>query len=165
MHSRVRDEFFDGSLLADGSDDSRVRPNIFIAYYAYEELLTQDEWVRVFRTAVSTLFLEWGAFASIDPADALFLEQHTGENDASYHRGDAWYFLSNLAAVCLLRVSEEFLPVAKRVFAASKQDLLFGGACGHCSEISSACAREAFGCWSQAWSASTFIELAAVLER
>lgn len=165
LHGRVREEFFDGSLLADGSGDARVRPNIFIAYYAYEELLSNDEWARVFRTAVSKLFLDWGAFASIDSSDELFLDEHTGENDASYHRGDAWYFLSNLAAVCLLRVSDEFLPVARRVFAASEQDLLFGGACGHCSEISSASRREAFGCWSQAWSASTFIELASLLER
>lgn len=163
--SQVRAQFYNSQkhLLADGLGDWRVRPNVFIAYYAYDSLLSNAAWKEVFSNVVERLFLSWGAFASIDPSDELFCSEHLGEDDRSYHRGDAWYFLSNLAAVCLLRVSDDFLPVARSVYAAARRDLLWAGACGHCSEISGAARQDAFGCWSQTWSASTFIELAASL--
>lgn len=166
MKSVVREEFFDASrgVLADRKGDQLIRPNVFIACYVYQELLTDTEWPQVFDTCIEKLYLDWGAFSSIDVNSDLFVSSHAGEGDRSYHRGDAWYFINNLAAVCLLRIdSERFFDVADAVFSSSRDELLWSGACGSPAEISSAKAQESFGCWSQAWSASTFLELAALL--
>ena len=53
----------------------------------------------------------------------------------------------------------KYKPYIKKIIASSTNDILWNGTIGHMSEISSAERYEAVGCWAQAWSASTFVEL------
>ena len=145
--------------------DGTIRPNLFLACYVYPGLLRREEWKEVFDKYLVHLFLDWGGFSSIDKEHLMFHERHTGFNDDSYHRGDSWYFLNNIAAICLLRTDPSYRELAVRIRDASRRDLLDMGALGHASEISSACEQEAVGCVCQAWSASTFIELERELEK
>ncbi|MEM3127142.1 MAG: amylo-alpha-1,6-glucosidase, partial [Candidatus Woesearchaeota archaeon] len=160
LRDKVRRLFFNGEILKDGAFDPTQRPNIFIAHYIYPELLSNDEWKIVFIKNLERTWLEWGGLASISKKHPLFQPAHTGENNRSYHRGDSWFWLNNLAAICLHRVDKKlFSGYIKKIKQASEQEILFHGFIGANAEISSASKLESFGCWNQFWSNAMFIEL------
>lgn len=144
-------------LWPDGSPDLTVRPNIFIAWYVFPRLFSAQEWSVFFASALDELFMEWGGLVSISRKSQLFEPYDTGENHRAYHRGDSWYWVNNLAAMGLLKCGQA--EHARRILDASLRDIQEQGFIGHCSEISSAVRQEARGCWAQAWSASTLVEL------
>ncbi len=155
---------FRDSMLWDGYEnehlDRTIRPNIFIAYYAYPSLLFKEEWTSVFKKTIDACYLDWGGFASIDKSNPLFRWEHTGINNESYHRGDSWFFINNIAATCMHQLDDiTFLEQIKKIRNASVCEMNTMGFIGACAELSSAkelCSR---GCLAQAWSAATLIEL------
>ena len=165
LRERVRDIFWDGSILADGYDpetewvDKTIRPNIFLAYYIYPELLTDKDWKICFRRALYDLWLDWGGLSTISKEDPRYKAHHTGENPESYHQGDSWFFVNNLAAVAMNRLDEgKFSYEVNKILQASREDLLWNGAVGHHSEVSSAEIQKPEGAISQAWSFSSYLE-------
>lgn len=160
MARRIREALFRDGMLLDGKDDPTVRPNVFLAYYLFPTLLSPDEWKGVFDRALERLWLPWGGLASIDRGHHLFQPRYTGMDDLSYHRGDSWYWVNALAAICLWRLDRKrYAPTITALRNACVHDLLFQGAVGHCSELSSASSQEWGGCFSQAWSAALLYEL------
>ena len=158
---KIRREFWTGEYLKDGINDATIRPNIFLAYYLCTEILSDEEWNRCFDKALDALWLDWGGLASIDKMNPMFFMEHTGEDSRSYHRGDSWYWINNLAAICMLRLnSSKYMSYIVKIVQASVNDILWQGIAGQHSEISSANKQEPFGCWAQAWSNAMFIELA-----
>ncbi|MGM0439353.1 MAG: amylo-alpha-1,6-glucosidase [Patescibacteria group bacterium] len=165
LRDKVRDLFWDGNILADGyipeTDwvDKTVRPNIFLAYYIYPELLKEEEWKICFRRALYELWLEWGGLSTISKEDPRFKQSHTGENAESYHQGDSWFFVNNLAAIAMNRLdSGKFSHEVNQILKASREELLWKGVIGHHSELSSAEELRSEGAISQAWSFATYIE-------
>ncbi len=165
LKRRVRNIFWDGSILADGyfpeTDylDRTIRPNIFLAYYIYPELLSDEEWKICFRRSLHELWLDWGGLASISRENPRFNLKHTGENSQSYHQGDSWFFVNNLAAIAMHRLDEgKFSYEINKILEASRTDMMWNGAVGHHSEVSSAEELRAEGAISQAWSFSTYLE-------
>ena len=165
LKRKVRDKFWDGSILADGYDpeadwtDKTIRPNIFLAYYIYPDLLSDEEWEACFRRSLYDLWLDWGGLATVSKRSPAFQSEHTGENPQSYHQGDSWFFVNNLAAIAMNRLnSGKFSYEINKILKASREDLLWNGAIGHHSEVSSASALRAQGAISQAWSFATYLE-------
>jgi len=161
---KIRNDFLDNNLLADtifeDKKDFTIRPNIFLTRYVYPHLFSNAEWKEIFSKALDKLFLNWGGLSSIDKTNSNFISEHTGSDNKSYHRGDSWYFLNNIAAIQLLLVDKkEFSIKAKIILEASLKDLKSLGAVGCCSEISSAKSQTAEGCLNQSWSSATLIEL------
>ncbi|MBN1274819.1 hypothetical protein JXA12_00795 [Candidatus Woesearchaeota archaeon] len=157
---RVRECFVMGGVLGDGAGDATVRPNVFLAAYAYPGLLPRKEWLATFDRALERLWLDWGGLSSIDKGHPLFCSSYTGQDDRSYHRGDSWYWVNNVAALVLHRFDKErYAYHVRAIRDASVRDLLWLGVAGHCSEVSSAGEQVAAGCLSQAWSAATLVEL------
>lgn len=155
----VRKYFWNGHYLNDGIDDKTIRPNVFIAYYVYPELLKRKEWIVCFDNILPRLFVDFG-LASVDTHSLLFNPLHTGEDDKSYHNGDSWYWLNNIAAICLWRLGKfRYAKYIHKILHGSTRDILWFRIPGHASEISSAREQKSFGCLSQAWSAATYIEL------
>ena len=153
-------KFWNGKILADGLDDWTARPNLFIAAYAYPELLSQKEWEACFENSLKSLWLDWGGFATIDKKQDLFTDVHTGENPKSYHRGDSWFWLNNLAAMQLNKANnKKFQKYIKKIIEASTEDILWKGCIGCASELSSARELSPHGCFSQAWSNAMYMEL------
>lgn len=154
---------FQNGMLHDGFDetlDTTIRPNIFLAYYIYPSLLTKKEWQIVFDKALSKLWLDWGGLSSIAKDHKLFTENYTGQNNRSYHRGDSWYWVNNIAAIALYSVDKKhFSYQIKAIKQASVNEMLWKGVLGHCAEVSSAKVQSSEGCFAQAWSAATLIEL------
>lgn len=158
--------FFDkrGFLLdgfyPDGSSDHRARPNIFLAWYIYPSLLGREEWTRAFLNVLPALWQEWGAVTSIAINDPSFKPTHTGLDNKSYHHGDAWMYINNIVTLALFSTDpHRFQTYIDALMKSATQDLLFEGFIGHASEISDASSQKPAGCWAQAWSAATLIEL------
>ncbi len=160
---RIRAAYFDGRRLADrvaDGPDWTCRPNLFLAYYAAPGLLTPPEWGRVFDWVLECLWLPWGGIASLEKDHPLHQPKYTGKDNRSYHRGDSWFFLNNLAGLALLSHGHpRFLSKVAQIYEASRHQLLFGTYLGHLAELSSAEAPRSEGCLAQTWSAATFLEL------
>jgi len=165
----VRKKFFKDGKIADRVCDDYVdfvqRPNIFIARYVYPHLFSDEEWKIAFRNSLKLLWLNWGGLSSIDKTDNRFTDTHTGSDNKSYHRGDSWYFINNIAATQLCAVdNQEFGVKVRSILDTSLKDLFFSGVIGGSSEISSAKMRTGEGCLNQSWSSATLIELIYLLE-
>jgi glycogen debranching enzyme len=166
MLQKVRKAFWDGKILFDGSDDPTIRPNMFVAAYLYPELLSKEEWETCFENALKSLWLPWGGLSTIDKKHPLFKFQHTGQNPESYHHGDSWYWINNLAALVMCRVNKQkFKFHIEKILSASAQEILWLGAVGSHAELSSAKQQTSEGCLSQAWSNAMFVELCMELAR
>ncbi len=160
LKNKVRQKFWNGKFLADGLGDFTVRPNIFIAAYAYPELLSQNEWEECFEASMKNLWLEWGGLSTIDKSSPLFANESTGEDIRSYHRGDSWFWINNLAALTLNRINKnKFKKQIEKIISASAEEILWKGCIGCHSELSSAKELKSEGCFNQAWSNAMFIEL------
>jgi len=170
LAKNVAQQFFVNGKLIDGITvdekkssvkiDATQRPNIFLAHYLYPNLLSTKQWESAFDAALNALWLGWGGLASIDVLHPLFCPAYTGEDNRSYHRGDSWYFLNNIAAICLWRVnSQKYRASVEAIISSSSHDLLWQSALGWSSEVSSARNQSASGCIAQAWSLGTYIEL------
>ncbi|MCR4322790.1 MAG: hypothetical protein NUV61_01755 [Candidatus Azambacteria bacterium] len=157
----VREVFWDGDALADGAGDSTQRPNIFLAYQFYPDLLLNHEWEKAFARALDELWLSWGGVASIAKSHPFFCGVDRGckEKNQSYHHGDAWFFINNYVALSLCKVNEEkFRPFIDALLATSTNDIVWRGILGHHSEISSADEFAPSGCLAQSWSAASYCD-------
>jgi glycogen debranching enzyme len=165
MKNKVKKIFFDGFNLYDGYYprekrlEKIIRPNIFIAAYIYPELLSKKEWIKCFSNALEKLWLPWGGISTLDKNDENFCNWHTGENSRSYHQGDSWFYLNNIAALVLYRLDKKkFKKFIKKVLEASREEILFMGAIGCHGEVSSALELRSEGCSNQAWSNALYLE-------
>jgi len=153
-------QYFFHEYLYDGKDDPTIRPNVFLAYYINPQLLTRKEWEVCFDIVMKKLWLDWGGVSTIQKDSPLFCPEYTGENNKSYHRGDSWYWVNNITAICLHKVNKvKFASYIKLIVNASTKDILWQGAFGSASEVSSASEQTASGCMNQAWSNATYLEL------
>ena len=160
LKSKIKNRFWNGKILADGLNDFTIRPNIFIAAYVYQELLTDKEWETCFDNTLKCLWLDWGGLSTIDKNNPMFAPLSTGENIKSYHRGDSWFWINNLAALTLNRINKlKFNKNIKKIIDASTEEILWKGCIGCHSELSSAKELSSNGCFNQAWSNAMFIEL------
>jgi hypothetical protein len=166
LKENVRKGFFTGKILKDGINDETIRPNIFLAYYYYPDLLTNKEWISIFDTSIPKIWDEWGGFSSIEKSSHLFQNNYTGEDNISYHRGDSWFFLNNLAAICLHRLDKNrYKKYITKILESSIKDTLWDGYMGFHSELSSSSQLKAEGCKAQSWSSAMFIELIKELKK
>ncbi|MBD3309898.1 hypothetical protein GF351_01630 [Candidatus Woesearchaeota archaeon] len=165
LRQKVREKFWNKEWLADGLDDWTIRPNIFIAAYAYPEMLSRKEWTRCFDAALKQLWLRWGGLSTIEKNNALFCPESTGEDVQSYHRGDSWFWINNLAAMVMHRISRRrYRKNIDRILKASAEEILWHNAAGHHSETSSAGRFKGTQCPAMAWSSAMFIELVEEIE-
>lgn len=162
----TKENFYTGKILKDGINDFSIRPNIFLAYYFCNEFLSKKEWCKVFDNSLPNIWDEWGGFSSIEKTSPLFQHSYTGENNLSYHHGDSWFFLNNLAALCMYRLNKsKYKKYIKKILEASMQDILWQGYIGFHSELSSSSELKAQGCKAQSWSSALFIELVRELKK
>ncbi|MFH1589149.1 MAG: amylo-alpha-1,6-glucosidase [archaeon] len=157
---QIKKDFFKNGNLYDRINDPIIRPNVFLAYYTYPDLLSKTEWIIVFNKAIRALWLDWGGLSSVDKNHPSFKPSYSGQNNQSYHQGDSWYWINNLAAVCMFDLDlKKFDYFIEHIYHSSQNEMLFSGFIGHCAEVSSANEQKSEGCFAQAWSSATYIEL------
>ncbi len=160
LRKGVKERFWNGKILADRIDEWTIRPNAFIAAYAYPNLLSKKEWEICFEDMLPKLWLSWGGLSTIDTSHQNFQKEHTGEDPKSYHSGDSWFWINSLAALILFRTNPvRFKKYISKVLLASSNEILWMGAIGHHAELSSSSKVMSQGCLSQAWSSAMFAEL------
>jgi glycogen debranching enzyme len=160
LRKNVIKHFWNGLYLCDNTKNKWIRPNVFLAYYFVPNLLTDEGWKLCFDYAIKELWLSWGGFASIQKNSSLFCPVNTGEDAKSYHRGDSWYFMNNIAAIALSKFDpKRYSKHISAILSASTYDILFGHALGCASEISDAKEQNSRGAFAQGFSASTYIEM------
>lgn len=149
-------------FLRDGFNkklSNTVRPNVFLSYYLTPELLSKKEWEVSFDKVIDECWLDWGGFSSISKNHFLFKEEYTGITNESYHRGDSWFFLNNIAGLCMVRLNKKkYAKYISKIKSASLFEMKSSGAIGYCAEISCAKSLRSLGCFNQAWSAATLFE-------
>jgi len=160
LKDEVKKNFLKNGMLLDGIGDDTIRPNVFLACYIYPELLTTREWQKVFTAILPNLWNEWGGLASIDKNHSLYHGRYTGQTNESYHRGDSWYFVNCIAAICMQRMGKvKFKKEINTILDATTREILFSGIVGGCAEVSSSTMQESRGCLQQAWSNALYMEL------
>ena len=163
--AHVRELFFHDGYLWDGADDPTMRPNVFLAYLLQPELLTEEEWKSCFSHIIRTCSTEWGGLTSVDKNDGRFQPLSTGENNQSYHEGDSWFFVNNLAATALARCDTTiYAQTVNRLLMGSTEEILWKHFLGLPGEIASAADGESWGCGIQAFSAGPYLFLLRELE-
>lgn len=155
------DNLLDGIYDAEGErKDYTMRSNIFLSAYLTPDLLSGNEWIKVFHKHLDALWLPWGGLSTIDRNHHLYQAHYTGQNNKSYHRGDSWYFVNNIAAISMHNIaSSEFKKYITGILEASSTEILSLGLLGIPSELSSSASQDAEACLAQAWSAGTLVEL------
>jgi len=156
----LKKAFFSGDKYFDTLNDDAIRPNIFLAWYLYPNLFSHKEWEPYFDYAIQHLWLDWGGFSTINRDHPSFVDHYTGQNNQSYHRGDSWFWINNIAAIALHKVnSKKYSKYVNKILEASTFELEKLGFIGYCAEISSNNSLKAEGCLNQLWSSSTYLEL------
>lgn len=160
LKERIKAGYFRGGYLHNEPHEDKVTSNIFMAYYFYPDLFLDYEWEEIFDNSLKRLKTSWGGISTLDWKDPRFEPNYTGENDVSYHHGDSWQWINNMAAIVLNDLNEQkYRSVIKGILLSSTNDILKFGAVGYGSEISSASAQRAEGCLAQLWSSSVYIEM------
>ncbi len=167
LRKNIRQHFFIEGRLIDGFDqeqDFAYRPNIFLAGFVAYDLFTQEEWKKIAFVYLEQLLTSWGGLSTIESTNELYQPYYTGQTNESYHRGDSWYFVNNIAAIVLQKIDGTLFNEAIQLIAnASATDIMDLGLMGHASEVSSASQQQPQGCLAQAWSVATYLELMNVL--
>jgi hypothetical protein len=160
LRKEVREGFFVNEMLVDSLERREIRPNLFIAYYFYPELLSGKEWEACFDKALSLLWNDWGGFSTIEKGSGLYHNDYSGENGPSYHDGDSWFWINNLAGLCMHKLNKvKYKAYIDKIMGSSGEEILWNGAIGHHAEISSSSHLHSAGCVAQAFSAGMFIEM------
>jgi hypothetical protein len=157
---RIRQLFWRDGYLGDGLGDAAIRPNVFLAYMLQPDLLGQAEWGSCFEVAILALTCPWGGLASLDRANPAFKGITTGEDNRSYHNGDSWFFVNNLAAIAMHRLDDSrFGKQVVGILQSSTDEILWHNMLGLPGEISSAFELDSFGCGLQGFSGGTYLAL------
>ncbi|PIN78381.1 hypothetical protein COV16_06035 [Candidatus Woesearchaeota archaeon CG10_big_fil_rev_8_21_14_0_10_34_8] len=160
LKNRVKELFWNGKYLNDGIDDFTIRPNFILAYFFYPDLLTKEEWMKCFNNTLPKLSCSWGGISTLDRNSGLYEPMNTGININSYHSGDSFFFINNIAAMAMLRLNKRhYKDRIKNIVDSSTEEILWNGFLGHHSELSSAKKMESRGCRCEAKAAATYIEL------
>ena len=160
FRGRIHDAYFRDGYLYEEPFEDKISSNVFLAYYFCPDLFSSVDWERIFDNSLRHLKTSWGGISTLSHRDNRFKSEYTGENNLSYHHGDVWFWINNIAAICLNDLNEQkYREVVSKILISSTRDILKYGCIGFGSEISNAKNHEAHGCFAQLWSSSTYVEL------
>ncbi len=160
FREKIRDTYYRNGRLFNEAYQSRHNSNVFLAYYLYQDIFSQEEWEEIFDNALLEMRSIWGGISSLSKKDLEFQQNYTGENNLSYHRGDSWFWINNVAAIAMNHLNEKkYRRDIGRILTSSTNDILKYGCVGYASEVSSASEQKSEGCFAQFWSSSTYIEM------
>jgi hypothetical protein len=150
LKSRIKSDFYE--------KEEFLRPNWFFCYFLNNNFFEREEWESIFYDLIKNNFLKWGGFSSLSFNHKNFQNYYTGEDPSSYHQGDSWFWINNLSIFSLLNLDfKKYKKIISKLKSATLKNLLFKGALGYISELSSAKMLEAEGSPIQLWSLSSLI--------
>jgi len=157
---KVRDSYFKRGNLYDDLVSNKVTFSVFSSYYFYPNLFSKEEWENIFDKSLMVLKTGWSGISSLSSEHKEFISEHSGENRSSRTRGDSFFYMNNLAAICLNDLNElKYRSVISKILSVSVNDILVCGTIGFSSELSSSLEKRSEGNLAQLVSTSSFIEL------
>lgn len=160
LKSKIREGYFRKGFLYNELNEDKITSNVFLAYYIYPDLFLNSDWELIFDKSLKVLKTNWGGISSLSKKDNEFKADYTGENNLSYHKGDSWFWINNIAAMAMFEVDEKkYRKEISKILSSSTSDILKMGTIGYSSEISSASSQKAEGSMAQLWSSTTYIEM------
>ena len=162
----IRHTLFHNDYLADGLDsefqlDPTKRPNVFLAYLLQPNLLGTEQWQSCFDQVLTATLTNWDGLSSIDQSSPQFHALSTGETNESYHNGDSWFFVNNLAALALKRFNaQHYASTIEALTESSVRETLWQNFLGCPGEIASSETGDSWGCGLQGFSGGAFVKLA-----
>jgi len=157
---KIRAVYYKNNKLYEDIESNKRGSTLFLVYYIYPNLFTKKEWEILIDKSLNDLLTEWGGLRTLSFRIHDYQKEYTGENNISYHNGDCWFWISNIAAKVLNELNEKkYRDEIRRLLSASTKDILKTGVLGYGSELSSAKERRAEGNLAQLWSSSTYIEV------
>ncbi|MFP4401617.1 MAG: amylo-alpha-1,6-glucosidase [Candidatus Nanoarchaeia archaeon] len=158
--NHIREIYMRKNHLFDEPESEVVTSDVFLAYYTYPDLCSENEWITIFKNTLNHTYMSWGGITSLSKYDSRFCDTYSGSDDESYHQGDSWYFMNAIAAISLSHCnSNKFKDEINTIIQNTTHQLLFQGTLGHIAEVSSAKKLETKGCSAQMWSLACYIEM------
>lgn len=160
IKENIKDKYYKNGFLFDNIENTRITCNTFLAYYFYRNLFNKKQWEGIFDKTLPKLETTWGGISSLDNKNENFVDTYSGQNNKSYHNGDSWYWINNLAGIVLTDLNyNKYEQTINRIVESSTKDILELGTIGFSSEISQAKSQVAQGCMAQLWSSAYYVEL------
>lgn len=162
MHA-IRHRYYSDGYLVDGFEenqevDPRKRPNVFLAYLLQPDLLNQSEWESCMEVVAAACATTWGGLTSLERVDSAFQPVSTGQDNRSYHNGDSWFFVNNLAALAMWRCNQQKFSVQiEELITSSTSEVLWQNILGCAGEIASASDGTSWGCGVQGFSGGGYV--------
>lgn len=137
-------------------EEEFLRPNLFFCYFLDKNFFDNNNWEKFFDNLIKNNYLDWGGFSSLNKNHQSFQNKYSGENSLSYHQGDSWFWLNNLAYYALKDLNfKKYFIYTKKIRKAIMKNLLKMGVPGYLSELSSAEELKYEGSPIQLWSLSS----------
>ena len=160
LKGKIRETYYENGKLYNDIEKTVINSNIFLAYYFEPSLFLKEDWEKIMDNSLKVLYCDWGGISSLSKKNKNFHNNYTGENNDSYHQGDVWFWINNIAAIVLNDLNEQkFRKQINSILLSSTNDILKYGCIGFASEISSASQQKSEGCFAQFWSSTTYIEM------
>lgn len=161
LRDNIRVKFVNSDFtLSNEPGNKKVTVNTFLAYYFYKDLFTKEDWENIFDETLKHLKTPWGGLRSLSKKDPEYQDNYTGEDNKSYHKGDSWFWMNNIAAIALQDVNDKkYRKVIFDIIHSSTNDILKKGCIGFGSEVSSASKQKPEGCFAQLWTSATYFEM------
>ncbi|MFW6025625.1 MAG: hypothetical protein ACOCRX_04720 [Candidatus Woesearchaeota archaeon] len=181
----IRNHFIKDGKVIDGFNfkkdkinyDTLTRPNVFLAYYINKNLFDNKVWEKTFDEVLKknknefiinipekreNQKIKFSLISTLEYNKAI--KHYTGENDESYHMGDSWYFINNIACISLYKINKEkYKGTINSIINSSIYDCTINNS--FCSEVTSINDIKPYGCYNQLWSNATLIEFLKLVEK
>lgn len=143
------------------------RPNVFMAYLIEQGIVSPKKWERLFDNLIAKNWCNWGGFGTLSKNNSDFKKFHSGEKTDSYHKGDSWFWLNNIAAIAMDKLQtrmradldddnyKKYSKYIDAIKSSGLKNLLEFGALGWGSELSSFSELKSEGSPIQLWSMSS----------
>lgn len=160
LKEKIKSVYWRNGALHNNPQGNEITSNTFLVYYLYPNLFYKSEWEQIFDKSLKELKTSWGGISTLSKFHNEYHDTYSGENNKSYHRGDSWFWINNLAAITMYDLNrKKYRKEISKILQSSTQDILKMGTLGFGSEVSSAKEQLAQGAHAQLWSTSTYIEL------
>jgi hypothetical protein len=103
---------------------------------------------------------DWHGISSLSSEHEHFVDEHSGHDGKSRDKGDSFFYMNNLAAICLNDLNfDKYSSVIHKILLSSTHDVLECGTIGFSSELSSSSDKRSEGNLAQLTSSTSYIEL------
>ncbi|NQZ84302.1 MAG: hypothetical protein HRU03_01165 [Nanoarchaeales archaeon] len=160
LKMQIRSSYVKNGMLFSDIGCSKITYDIFSSYYFYPELFSKEEWEEIFDRGLIVLRTDWSGISSLSSEHKHYIDEHSGHDGESRTRGDSFFYMNNIAAICMNNLNEnKYSKIISSILLTSTSDVLGCGTIGFSSELSSSYEKRSEGNLAQLTSSTSYIEM------